>query len=61
MVASAYDSRKSDLARAMHDETSKISQAHLQDFDWKLQVLLYMLSPWRQGPNLCPRAGDAVQ
>jgi hypothetical protein len=45
----------------MHDETSKISQAHLQDFDWKLQVLLYMLSPWRQGPNLCPRAGDAVQ
>ena len=38
IVASAYGARTADLTRAMRDATSTISQAHLQDFDWKLQV-----------------------
>ena len=38
MVGEVYQTRSADIKRAMKSETSAISGAHLQDFDWKVQV-----------------------
>lgn len=42
-IVECASSRTEDIQKALINTASHITQAHLKDFDWKLQVLLPLL------------------
>lgn len=41
-AASAVEARRADVLPALKSSSASIAQAHLQDFDWRVQVSIVL-------------------